>query len=82
VKAHQREQGRYLGGIVPFGFTVAETNGERVLVEDREQQATIRRVRRLRARGRSLRDIRTTIEARTGRRLSLDALSRVIRQSE
>jgi DNA invertase Pin-like site-specific DNA recombinase len=77
VKAHQREKGRYLGGIVPFGYKVATAKGERLLVEDPEQQAIIRRVHRLRARGRSLREIRATIEEKSGKRLSLDALSRI-----
>ncbi len=54
VKADQRQRGRYLGGVVPFGWRVGE-GGELVAVV--EQQAAIERMRELRQGGTSLRAI-------------------------
>lgn len=50
VKRDQREQGRYLGGAVPFGYDVKVTTGEdgkqdKWLVEDPMQQGVIRQMR-------------------------------------
>ena len=56
VKADQRQRGRYLGGIVPFGWRVAgkdEAEGDGRMVEVPEQQAAIQRMRALRASGAS-----------------------------
>ena len=54
VKADQRARGRYLGGIVPFGYAVA-ANG--ALEAQPDQQAAIARMRALRLAGDSLRSI-------------------------
>src|SRR5690348_14156972 len=54
VKADQRARGRYLGGIVPFGWRVGDAGD---LVEIPEQQEAIRRMRELRGGGKSLRYI-------------------------
>jgi len=54
VKRDQRQRGRYLGGIVPFGFRIGEN---KALVEDSEQQAAIRKMRELRQAGLPLRGI-------------------------
>jgi DNA invertase Pin-like site-specific DNA recombinase len=75
TKRDQRQRGRYLGGKLPFGFRVGENGG---LVEDEAEQAIIARVRDLRSGGATLRAIQTAVEARHGRRLSLDALHRVV----
>jgi DNA invertase Pin-like site-specific DNA recombinase len=75
TKRDQRQRGRYLGGKVPFGFRVGEGGG---LVEDEAEQVIIARVRDLRVGGATLRAIQTAVEARHGRRLSLDALHRVV----
>ena len=48
VKRDQRQRGRYLGGAVPWGYRVGEA-GE--LVPIPEQQAAIRRMRKLRGPG-------------------------------
>src|SRR3954470_4881330 len=54
VKADQKRRMRYLGGIVPFGWSVG-SDGE--LIEVPDQQAAIRRARKLRDQGLSLRAI-------------------------
>jgi putative DNA-invertase from lambdoid prophage Rac len=73
VKRDQRQRGRYLGGKVPYGFTVE--NGELVPVPD--AQPVIAAIRRLRAQGKPLRAIRQTVEKKFGQRLSLDTISRI-----
>jgi DNA invertase Pin-like site-specific DNA recombinase len=58
VKRDQKERGRYLGGVVRFGWRIVENEaGGKVMVEDPAQQAAIRRARELRAAGKSLRAI-------------------------
>jgi putative DNA-invertase from lambdoid prophage Rac len=54
VKADQRARGRYLGGIVPFGYVVGVDGA---LEAQADQQAAIARMRALRLAGRSLRSI-------------------------
>jgi putative DNA-invertase from lambdoid prophage Rac len=83
VKAHQREAGRYLGGKVPFGYRVEKGGpgdgaGRSILVEDAGEQRIIQFAQRLRSQGHSLRDLRRTVDEKYGRRLSLDALSRIV----
>ena len=75
VKRGQRQRNRYLGGIVPFGFRVGEDGG---LVPDEGEQAIIARARALRADGATLRAIQATLVAQHDRKLSLDALQRVL----
>jgi DNA invertase Pin-like site-specific DNA recombinase len=77
VKRDQRGRGRYLGGKVPFGFRVGQ---EGALQPVPEQQAAIRRAGELRATGAPLRAIQAALEAEHGARLSLDALSRIVRE--
>lgn len=50
----QQEEGRYMGGRTPFGWTVGEAG---ILVQDMEQQAAIARMRVLRESGLSYRAI-------------------------
>ena len=54
VKADQRARGRYLGGIVPFGYAVA---ADGALEAQADQQAAIARMRAMRLAGGSLRSI-------------------------
>lgn len=54
IKADQKKRSRYLGGTVPFGWTKSEDGA---LVEDKKQQAAIRRMVEMRTRGESLRAI-------------------------
>lgn len=62
AKAHLREQGRYLGGKVPFGFQVAE-DGEH-LEEDPDEQATLADLQSMRACGWSWRKIAEELNRR------------------
>jgi DNA invertase Pin-like site-specific DNA recombinase len=65
-KADQKSRGRYLGGVIPFGFTIGD-DGQ--LVPDPVQQKAIRKMHALRAKGSSLRDIQEAMAAR-GHKLS------------
>ena len=58
TKRDQRQRGRYLGGTPPFGWRVSEDGA---LVAIPEQQAAIRRIRRLKAQGLALRTIAETM---------------------
>lgn len=78
VKADQRKRGRYLGGLVPYGFTVG---AEGALEPVPEQQAVIHRAQALRAAGKPLRAIRDALAAE-GVVLSLDAISRISKVGE
>ena len=60
VKADQRKRGRYLGGIVPFGFTRGEDGA---LVRIPELQAAIRKMRKLHGQGLALRPIAEAMRA-------------------
>jgi DNA invertase Pin-like site-specific DNA recombinase len=75
VKRDQKDRGRYLGGKVPFGFLVGDDGG---LVPDAAEQALITYGRALRAEGATLRAIQVALETQHGRKLSLDALHRVL----
>jgi putative DNA-invertase from lambdoid prophage Rac len=61
VKKDQRDRGRYLGGTTPFGYRLGEA-GE--LIEDPDQQKAIKRMRRLRSSGKSLRTIAADMKER------------------
>lgn len=78
VKRDQKARGRYLGGKLPFGFRVGEDRG---LEPIPEQQAAIQRACSLRADGKPLRAIRAALEAEHGVSLSLEALSRIVRET-
>jgi hypothetical protein len=69
VKADQKARGAYLGGKVPFGFTVVDCQLEPVA----RQQAIIAQVGELRGEGKSLRAIKSALSLD----LSLDAISRI-----
>lgn len=74
VKADQRGRGRYLGGKVPFGFTVGAGGG---LVEEPGQQGAVALARQMRAAGGTVRGVQAALAAQ-GHRLSLDALHRLL----
>ena len=61
VKRDQRQRGRYLGGAVPWGYRVGEA-GELVPIPE-QQQAAIRRMRKLRDQGLALRAIADQMKA-------------------
>jgi putative DNA-invertase from lambdoid prophage Rac len=60
VKRDQRQRGRYLGGTVPFGWRRGEDGA---LVEDAEQQKAIQAMKRMRAKGLTLRAIADKLAA-------------------
>jgi putative DNA-invertase from lambdoid prophage Rac len=60
VKTDQRNRSRYLGGKIPFGWTV-DAGG--ALIPNLEQQQAIARMKELRRAGHSLRSIATTLAA-------------------
>ena len=59
TKRAQKARGEYSGGVMPFGWA---RDGDK-LVEVPEQQAVIKRMKRLRAQGKSLRAIRDAMNA-------------------
>jgi putative DNA-invertase from lambdoid prophage Rac len=77
VKADQKARGRYLGGIVPFGYRRGES-GELVPYEG--EQMAIKQMRRLRAQGRSLRAIAKALQAK-GHRISHEGVAGILRAS-
>jgi len=74
VKADQRQRQRYLGGKVPFGWKVV---GDGELVEVPEQQAALKRARKLRAKGLSLRAIAADL-GKKGMRISHEGVKRIV----
>ena len=74
TKADQRARGRYLGGIIPFGWRVDDAGG---LVEDEGQQQAIRRIVALRQAGRSYRAIAEAMQAE-GVRLTHEGVRKVL----
>lgn len=74
VKADQRARGLYLGGHVPFGYLVEDGK----LVPDEAQQRVISQMQYHAALGKSLRKIREL----TGVSLSLDAISRIVKEGQ
>ena len=74
VKQDQRSRGRYLGGVVPWGFTVGE-GGELVPVP--QQQAAIRKMKAMRMKGVSLRKIEAAMKAE-GVQLSHVSIGRIV----
>lgn len=75
VKRDQRGRGRYLGGKVPFGYSVGPYGG---LEPVPPQQAAIARAVKMRQAGKSLRAIQAAL-AGEGFPLSLDTLQRMTR---
>jgi putative DNA-invertase from lambdoid prophage Rac len=75
VKSDQKARGRYLGGIVPFGFRRG-AGGE--LVRHEGEQAAIAEMVGLRAEGRPLRAIRDAVRAK-GLRISHTGVANVLR---
>jgi DNA invertase Pin-like site-specific DNA recombinase len=69
VKADQKARGAYLGGKMPFGYTVVAGQLEPIA----EEQAVIGRIIGLRGEGKSLRAIKAALSLN----LSLDAISRI-----
>lgn len=75
MKKDQKERGRYLGGIVPFGFS---KGSDGALEPVPEEQTIITAMKALRASQKPLRTIQAHVQAEYGRKLSLDAVSRIV----
>lgn len=75
VKADQKKRGRYLGGIVPFGFEVDEHGFLRPLPEHTQTRATIFDMR---AKGASLRAISAALKGQ-GVNLSHEGVNAVLK---
>ena len=78
VKADQKARGRYLGGIVPFGYRRGE-GGE--LVEHEDEQKAIREMAKLRAKGNALRAISEAMKAK-GFKISHEGVAGVLKGAE
>lgn len=64
ARQHMRRQGRHLGGTRPFGYRVEPAGGRsKVLVEEPAEQAAIKEIQKLRARGATLMAIRDAVRA-------------------
>jgi hypothetical protein len=74
MKADQRQRGRYLEDIIPFGKRVGD---EGDLVDVREEQAAIIGIQEPRASGASLRAIATEMKAQ-GHNLSHEAVRAIL----
>lgn len=74
TKKDQKNRGRYLGGKTPFGYRVVDG----ALVEVPEERAMIAQAVEMRRLHMPLRAIRDELARLHGRRLSLDAVSRIV----
>jgi DNA invertase Pin-like site-specific DNA recombinase len=74
TKRHQKREGKYLGGPVPFGWRV---DGE-YLVQDLRQQQIIREINKLRSDRWSYRDIVGKLKQKHNLRLSHEGIRRIL----
>lgn len=77
VKDHQREQGKFLGGTVPFGFFV---NRQRLLEKDPLQQKAIKLMRQLRKKETPYRAISAELAKRLNVKISHAGVMRIIEE--
>lgn len=75
VKRDQRQRGRFLGGSVPFGYSL---DGSGRLVPESEQQQAIGEARRLKAAGHSLRSIADALSSQ-GYQISHVSVGRILK---
>ena len=75
-KLDQRQRGRFLGGRRPFGYKV---DSDGLLVKDPDEQAAIRKAKKLRKSGKSLRSIAETLTA-SGHTISHEGVSRIVEE--
>ena len=77
TKADQRKQGRFLGGVRPFGYDVVDG----ALVPNAAEQQAIAKMQTMKASGKSLRDISAAVKAE-GFNLSHVSVARIFRDIE
>jgi DNA invertase Pin-like site-specific DNA recombinase len=75
AKQHSREQGKYLGGPVPFGWNV---NGEGFLVENEAQQRIITKIAAMRTERWSFRHISDKLRDEFDIRLSHEGVRKIL----
>jgi DNA invertase Pin-like site-specific DNA recombinase len=75
AKRDQKARGRFLGGTVPFGYRRGEGYE---LIPDKDEQAAIREIKRLRAKGMALRPIAEAMRAK-GHKISHEGVAGVLR---
>ncbi|MFN3326682.1 MAG: recombinase family protein [Bryobacteraceae bacterium] len=73
-KADQKERGRFLGGRRPFGFTVGADGN---LEKNAEEQEAIRKAKRMRKAGKSLRAIAEALRS-DGHKISHEGVARIV----
>jgi DNA invertase Pin-like site-specific DNA recombinase len=78
VKTMARNQGRFLGGVRPFGYQIGE---DKMLVPDPAEQAALLLIVKLASEGRSLRAIQASVSDQFGFRLSHTSVQRVLRDA-
>ena len=74
VKARQREEGQFIGGRVPFGWTLTKDG----LSEDDVQQRALSRMRRLKQQGKSLRQIAAIVGTEFATKISHAGVARIL----
>jgi len=77
-KALAKSQGRYTGGVVPFGYDVIENEGKKFLQENPEQIKIITEINKLREDGFSYKKIAKAVNKDYGINLSHMGIKRVI----
>jgi DNA invertase Pin-like site-specific DNA recombinase len=74
VKARQRDEGQFIGGRVPFGWTLTAAG----LARDEDQQRALRRMRHLKGQGKSLREIASLVGKEFAIKISHAGVARVL----
>ena len=77
-KALAKSQGRYAGGVVPFGFDVVENEGQKFLRENPEQSKVIEKILSLREDGLSYKKIAKAVNTESKTKLSHMGIKRVL----
>lgn len=77
---HMRNEGRYTGGVAPYGYSLSD---EGVLLTNSQEQEVIAHARGMRARGMSLRAIASTLDeqgkrSRSGTAFAASAIAKMI----
>ncbi len=77
-KALAMSQGRYTGGLIPFGFDIVESDGKKYLKENAEQVKIITEIFKLRDEGLSYKKIAKSINEAFSTKLSHMGIKRVL----
>ncbi len=77
-KALAKSQGRYTGGVIPFGFDVIENEGKKFLKENHEQMKVITEILKLREEGLSYKKIAKAVNESHKTKLSHMGVKRLL----